>query len=235
MELPDWFDPQQDMMLTPSRLRGLVHPIRIRLLNLLQDEGTATATQLARLVGQSSGVTSYHLRVLAEHGFIVEDTERGNARDRWWRALHRSTSFTFRMPGDPADAENVELAEQLVRILATSAYERMLAYIDSMAAHREDLPTQPWRFSDIPLRLTNEEARALTDEIQALVQRYRRQPGDPEPRPGTRRAILQYQLLPDDGPDDEPDGGPDEGRPDEGRPDEGRPVEGPDEGPEAGS
>jgi hypothetical protein len=150
-------------------------------------------------------VTSYHLRVLAEHGFIVEDTERGNARDRWWRALHRSTSFTFRSPGDPGDAESVELAEQFVRIVATSAYERMLAYIDSMAAHREELPAQPWQLSDRPLRLSTEEARALTEEIHVLVERYRRQPDDPEPRPGTRRAILQFQLLPDDGPDDGPE------------------------------
>src|SRR5262249_24497142 len=58
--LPKWFDPQQDAMLTPGRLRVLVHPIRVRLLHLLGTDGPATATQLGRKLGQSSGVTSYH-------------------------------------------------------------------------------------------------------------------------------------------------------------------------------
>jgi DNA-binding transcriptional ArsR family regulator len=78
-------------MLTPTALRGLVHPFRLRLLDLLQADGPATATTLARRIGESSGVASYHLRVLAEHGFIVEGTTRGTARDRWWRAARRST------------------------------------------------------------------------------------------------------------------------------------------------
>jgi Helix-turn-helix domain len=62
---PAWFDPSSDLMLTPRRLRGLAHPIRVRLLYLLETDGPATATQLGRRIGQSSGVTSYHLRMLA--------------------------------------------------------------------------------------------------------------------------------------------------------------------------
>jgi DNA-binding transcriptional ArsR family regulator len=80
MKLPDWYDPSRDLLLTPGRLRGLVHPARMKLLQSLQEDGPATATSLATRIGQSSGVASYHLRVLAEHGFIVEDTERGTGR-----------------------------------------------------------------------------------------------------------------------------------------------------------
>ncbi len=56
----------------------------------------------------------------------------------------------------------------------------------------------PWALDDWPLRLTRDQARALTAEIRDLVSRYRREPGDPDPQPGTVRAVFQFQLLPDE-------------------------------------
>lgn len=196
-DLPQWFDPARDAMLTPKALRGLVHPIRLQLLELLQTDGPATATGLARRISQSSGVTSYHLRVLAEHGFLVEDTERGTGRDRWWKPVHRSTSFTFRMPEDPGDAETVEDAAYFMRLVADNAHRRVLDFIAGLAAHLDELPTLPWGTSEYALRLTPTEARQLRDQITDLVLRYRREQGDPQPRPGTERAVIQVQLLPD--------------------------------------
>ena len=76
---PDSFDPEHDHLLTPRRLKGLLHPIRVRLLNLLESDGPATASQLGRRIGESSGVTSYHLRILAQHGFIQDDEERSGS------------------------------------------------------------------------------------------------------------------------------------------------------------
>ncbi len=133
---PHWFDPARDALLTPRRLRGLVHPIRLRLLTLLQEEGPATASQLGRRIGQSSGVTSYHLRILADRGFIDDDADRGNGRDRWWRSRYRTTAFTLRSPDDPLDAEGVEVAEQYVRMVVDNHYARMVGYVDSFMARR---------------------------------------------------------------------------------------------------
>ena len=81
------------MSITPSAagLRALSHPTRLRILVRLRIEGPATATQLAQELKLNTGATSYHLRQLAEHGFIEDDRERGDARDRWWRAAHEST------------------------------------------------------------------------------------------------------------------------------------------------
>jgi DNA-binding transcriptional ArsR family regulator len=201
VKTPEWHDPTRDLMLTPGRLRGLVHPLRMRLLQLLQEDGTATATSLAARIGQSSGVASYHLRVLAEHGFIVEDTERGNGRDRWWRAVHRSTSFTFRMPEDPGDAESLEDAERFIRMDADEMYQRMVSFVDTLATRRAELPELPWQLSYWPVRLTRDEARELTRKVNALVTQYRREQGDPDPRDGTERAFFQFQLLPDERPE----------------------------------
>lgn len=196
-EFPEWFDPAQDHLLTPKALRGLVHPIRLRLLDLLQADGPATATGLAQRIGESSGVTSYHLRVLADHGFVVEDTERGNARDRWWRAVHRSTSFTFRVPEDPGTEETVEEAERFIRLVADESHRRVLAAIATFPARRAELGTMPWTVSEWPLQLTLEEAEALKREVSDLIARYHRDPTAPDTGAATVRAYGIFQLVPD--------------------------------------
>jgi DNA-binding transcriptional ArsR family regulator len=193
--LPDWFDPRRDAMLTPGRLRGLVHPIRVRLLHLLQADGPATASQLGRKLGQSSGVTSYHLRMLADLGFIVEDSERGNGRDRYWRSRYRTSSFTFRAPDDPGTPETVEMAVQYIRMGVEQSFARTLAYLDSMPADPEETPKLPWQFSEFMLALTHDEARALGREVADLLQRYRHETDRPL-RPGAVRAEFQFQIFP---------------------------------------
>src|SRR5262245_48344790 len=71
-------------------LRAIAHPLRVRIMELLWLDGPATATGLGGRLAESSGTVSWHLRNLAEHGFIEEDTERGTKRERWWRLKHRS-------------------------------------------------------------------------------------------------------------------------------------------------
>ena len=87
----------------PEALRALSHPLRLRILGLLRMDGPSTATALATRLGLNSGATSYHLRQLAQHGFVVDDEARGNARERWWRAAHQST----RVPTDDAAPDAV--------------------------------------------------------------------------------------------------------------------------------
>ncbi len=48
----------------------------------------------------NSGTASHHLRQLSAAGFVEEDSERGNARERWWRSAHRTIRFS-----DPKLAE----------------------------------------------------------------------------------------------------------------------------------
>ena len=82
--------PAMKPSLFPSRslgareVRALAHPLRLRMLESLHD-GPATASMLARELGESSGATSYHLRALAAAGLIVEDLDRRKGRERWWK------------------------------------------------------------------------------------------------------------------------------------------------------
>jgi DNA-binding transcriptional ArsR family regulator len=77
----------------PQVLKAVAHPLRVRLLGLLRTDGPATASELGRKVGESSGSTSYHLRELFKYGFIEEDPERRDGRERRWRSRHRYTSW----------------------------------------------------------------------------------------------------------------------------------------------
>ncbi|MEV7965019.1 helix-turn-helix domain-containing protein [Sphaerisporangium sp. NPDC088356] len=78
----------------PQALKAVSHPLRVRLLGALRLDGPATATELAARFGESSGSTSYHLRQLARYGFVEEDPERRDARERRWRSVHGYTSWS---------------------------------------------------------------------------------------------------------------------------------------------
>lgn len=59
-------------------LRALAHPLRLRLLELVADAGSITTTTASALTGESSANCSFHLRLLAKHGFL----DRAAGRDR---------------------------------------------------------------------------------------------------------------------------------------------------------
>ncbi len=195
---PEWFDPEQDLMLTPRRLKGLLHPIRARLLHLLESDGPATASQLGRRIGESSGVTSYHLRLLAEHGFIEDDEERSNGRDRVWKARYRGSAFTFRSPDDPPTRESVETGAQYIRMIVDDYYRRMVVFLNGLSGHHDELESMPWTFSDTKVELTLDEGRAMAAEVMQVVEKHRRA-ADARPRSeDSMRGVFMFQLLPDE-------------------------------------
>jgi DNA-binding transcriptional ArsR family regulator len=179
-------------------LRGLAHPLRLQLLGLLRLDGPATASQLAQRTAQSSGATSYHLRQLAAYGFVVEDPSRGNGRDRWWRAAHRSTSFDV-MPGD--DQEGQALGEEYLRLVADANARRAQAAVAGLATMDDDLGAgwaDAFSLNDFALRLTKDEAAELGSELTAVVSRYRRdEPEAAADALGDRqRVLVQFNVLP---------------------------------------
>jgi DNA-binding transcriptional ArsR family regulator len=139
-------------LLTPTSLKALAHPVRVQLLGVLRADGPSTATALAARLGESSGTTSYHLRQLAAADFVVEDTGRGNGRERWWRAAQQST--------------RLEVAE-----------------LDDEPATQQAV--------DVYLSLTPAELERLNDEVEQLVESYRR-----PPRKGDEPVVFQVQGFP---------------------------------------
>jgi DNA-binding transcriptional ArsR family regulator len=166
----------------------MVHPLRMRILDALRNEGPSTATRLAAQLGESSGATSYHLRVLAEAGVIEEDPERGNNRDRWWR---RVAPFYFPTDAETPDERALEIAARTLHLERDQeAVERFLLASDS-------LPTE-WNAAaftgTFPIYLTPEELYTFGMEWLAHVEGLRR---TPEQRPpGARRVIVSLHAVP---------------------------------------
>lgn len=171
-----------DISRDPAALKALTHPLRIRLLGLLRTEGPATASELAATTGETSASTSYHLRVLARHGFVTEATAR-DARERRWRSAHDLTVWDNDSLAEHPGAE-VFLASsrrQQVEHLGRS----LDRYEADLAAGRLD---PAWRtaahVSDYLVRLTLASAAELwegfADRALALAAR---DAGDPAAAP----------------------------------------------------
>lgn len=58
--------------------RAIYHPIRLRLLEFIGREGSATVTQIYKTLGLGQSVTSQHLAVLREAGFVVPSRKGKN-------------------------------------------------------------------------------------------------------------------------------------------------------------
>jgi len=70
-----------------KRWKAMSHPLRRDMLRHLGEHGPATSTTLAEALGENTGSTSYHLRILADAGVIEEVPEQTNGRERWWRTI----------------------------------------------------------------------------------------------------------------------------------------------------
>jgi DNA-binding transcriptional ArsR family regulator len=172
-------------MREPSRVEmwAMTHPIRFRILELLR-EGPATASQLARVLGESSGTASYHLRVLARVGAIEEDPERGTRRERWWRRPQPAVIA----PTD-SDLEGRAITERLFAMF----FQR-----DAEARHRfvtGEISDQ-WHRAALAgnwiVELTPAEAAELGTRLLALIDEYR---GRAVPEDAAR-TLVSASILP---------------------------------------
>jgi DNA-binding transcriptional ArsR family regulator len=70
--------------------KALAHPLRVRVLGLLDDR-VASPNELANEMGASLGVVSYHVRTLAQLGFLelVDKRKRRGATEHYYRAVSR--------------------------------------------------------------------------------------------------------------------------------------------------
>jgi len=171
-------------------LRALSHPIRIQILGSLRNYGPATATTLAHRLGLDTGTTSYHVRQLAANGLVVEDDTQGNARDRWWKAAHRSTVFNDL----EVARENPELAISYLSSVARINTAQIFRYID-------DFPRFPkaWQEAstqyDRTIQLTAKQLLEMGEELEAVAEKYRAL-SEGKPARGSKRVMVQIYAFP---------------------------------------
>jgi DNA-binding transcriptional ArsR family regulator len=171
-------------------LRALAHPLRVQLFSALTSFGPATASALAARLGESSGATSYHLRQLEKHGFVREDTSRGNGRDRWWERVPGAIEL---LGPDLADSEAGRAAGELVE----AEFQRIEQERFAEFWRARDTFPPAWRQAaellSANLPLSAEELEAFGLEFQALVNRYRGRDGSD---PARRRVDIHLRAFP---------------------------------------
>lgn len=174
-------------------LRALAHPLRNRLLGLLRLHGPSTASQLGRLVGESSGATSYHLRQLAEYGFVEEVEGRGTARERWWRARHRMTSWEA---ADVLAKEGGAELEDELRRQQLAGHARVLNAWQSQEHELDPAWSAAADLSDYALRLRPDEAKTLARELHAVMTRWLEAHPAEQPAEGSELVSVLIDVVP---------------------------------------
>lgn len=155
--------------LNSASLRVLAHPLRTRLIAALRLYGPATSTGLAKRLDTNTGATSYHLRQLEAVGLVAEDTERGTARERWWKSPHEGTSWvTTEFVDDPDDRAAADW------LIGTYAQMNAQWHNDWLATRHQW--SREWQDaagdSSFELFLNAEQLSALNRELSEVINRH---------------------------------------------------------------
>ena len=163
----------------------------MRLVALLREHGTLTSTQASRLLGESSGSCSFHLRQLAKYGVVESLPAKGVERP--WRATAHGTTWP-KNARDPATAAATRLLEEvLIGRYADQAYEWL---------ERREREGPEWRDAawagDALLSVTPEELASLDKKLAEVFAPYARRVTDPgvESPPTARPVSIISMAFP---------------------------------------
>ncbi len=180
-----------------AALKALAHPLRVSLLAALVTEGPMTASQAAARVDDSPSNCSWHLRKLAEHGFVRE-ARGGTGRNRPWQAVSEGLSW-----GDDAEGEADPATELAADALTDVLVERELQRLRAARASRDREPAE-WRessgVSHTQLWLTADEASEVRASLGALLRTHIERAASPELRPAGARLVSLVGWLVPSGP-----------------------------------
>jgi len=172
----------------PKVMRALAHPARTVILAHLQEHGPATATECSEVAGESPSSCSYHLRRLAQLGF-VEEVPTGDGRERRWRTLISG----YGIPKEVQDRPEVLAAMRPLTRRWIEDNQRVIA--DYLAGEHRFEPL--WRkaatFQQTNPRLTPDELIRIGEQIQELFEPYQEREQPPE---GAERVHASFVAVP---------------------------------------
>jgi DNA-binding transcriptional ArsR family regulator len=111
----------------PRLIKALAHPLRIRILAILEERELASPNELSELLGVSLGVMSYHVRRLHALGFLelVRRTPRRGAIEHHYRAKARPKV------SDEGWAETPSIVK---RAMVGASLEQVTGYVSAAAS-----------------------------------------------------------------------------------------------------
>jgi DNA-binding transcriptional ArsR family regulator len=174
----------------PGALRALAHPARLMVVDELYQGPERTASELARITDLTPSAMSYHLHALEKWGIIERAEARDDGRERPWRAAGRSLMWASDMSVADAAAQDVIAGGYLEQL--REAFRRWSLV--------EETETDAWReiagLRRSFLWLTEEEAKELSAELYATVEKHIRDRDAVEHPEGTRRVLLLLGVVP---------------------------------------
>jgi DNA-binding transcriptional ArsR family regulator len=171
-----------------KRWKAMSHPLRRQMLRHLAEHGPATSTTIAAALGENTGTTSYHLRVLADAGVIEEVPEQANGRERWWRTIPvdmREPDYDSLSPEERAALDEWRAGQ------IPSEIELVNRFIRDVRKHGK------WaKASRAGAYFTVEGLDALHDEYVALLNKHGYLRDDAPP--GARPMLLRMFYIPEE-------------------------------------
>jgi len=171
-------------------MRALAHPLRLQLLELLGSEGAFTASEAARRLDETPANVSWHLRKLAEHGFVRQQEARGG-RAKPWKLIAQSLTF-----GE--DAEDQTAATALTDLVLEREFHVLRTSLRQQSAE-----STLWRDATAVLQsrvwLTPGEAKEVGERLREILVGEDRLDRNQEPslRPPTSRLMaLMAWVVP---------------------------------------
>jgi DNA-binding transcriptional ArsR family regulator len=174
-------------------LKGLAHPLRVQILDVLSTYGNFTASGLADRLGESSGATSYHLRQLERHGFVREVEGKGIGRERWWERVPGGIRLSDR---DLADTPAVRASSSLVlRQWERNRSQQLSEFVEHGWDELADAWTDVSALNTINVRLTVDQLA----EVSAAFARFAEEYIDKflgQNLPGSRPVQIHFNAFP---------------------------------------
>jgi DNA-binding transcriptional ArsR family regulator len=187
------------MSAAPRLERALSHPLRVRILAIL-DEQTTSAVEIARTLRAEIGVVSYHIRTLHQLGLLelVRETPRRGAIQRYYRARPRpkpaGLDWADEEPGDVVVA--LRQIDEVARAAnAVGGFDRPGSRFERTALKVDAEGLQ---------RLTEALARTLEDIKEIERESARRQAEAEAPESGTVGLVMMMFGAPPGAPGNGP-------------------------------
>jgi DNA-binding transcriptional ArsR family regulator len=175
-------------------MRALAHPLRMDLLDLLAVHGPQTASQAAEILEQTPANVSWHLRKLAEHGFVRQATD-GPGRQRPWKMVAESLTW-----GD--DAADPAARTALSDVAVEREVQRLRAAVANLPRESRDWH-RATQIHQNRLWLTADEATELGEALSDLLHAYDDRAHDAASRPPGARLMASLAWVVPNGPADE--------------------------------
>ena len=167
----------------PRELNALAHPVRMAIIELLSIGGPLTATELADRLDETPANCSWHLRKLAQYGFVVE-AEGGTGRQRPWQVP--GLGFTWDVQHAVPSLEERRAAQAMSEVTLGRAMDRLREAQQRMPEEPEE-----WRAaqsnSEMVAWLTADELKEMNEALNAVLDRYVERLTDPAQRPAGSR------------------------------------------------